>query len=478
MALKNGQDYREDLRGLKPSVYIRGEKLTDVWEDRRLQSTLNLVGMHHDISFEPEMQALAVVHESLVDEPVRRFQHRIQRSMEDSILKVRLTREVTQQRLCGWCLSNMLCLMWATTYETDAKYGTSYHQRFQEYARYLMKNDYDCFWGMMDPKGDRSLRLSQQENLVGLKVVRRNAKGITVRGAKVSTSYACCSREIAVAPCKALVEEEKDFAVSFAIPVDTEGLHFIVREAPHRDNPQGDMECPVGSAIGIAEGTTIFEDVFVPWERVFMCGEWDMAERFPYFFGNLQRQSKCSCLAGHTDLLIGIAALVAEVNGLPMKGHIRDKITRMMIQAETAHGCALGAAAEGEVHPSGIFIPSTTIVNAGLNTIKNVAGEQIQLLHDIGGGILVTMPTEDDYRNPEIKRWMNEFLSGKEGYSTEERLRVLYLAQELAGSKLTGNFLGWAVNASGSPITGEILTREHYDLEKRVGIAKRWAGLS
>ncbi len=475
--IKTGDEYREDLKVLKPSVYIRGEKIEEVWEDRRLQSTLNLVSMHHDISFDPKMKHLAVVEEPLVGEPVRRFQHYIQRTMEDSIKKVHLTREVTQRRICGWCLSNIICLMWAATYETDQKCGTAYHERFVEYAKYLMTNDLDCFWCMMDPKGDRSQRLSRQKNLVGLKVIKRDSKGIIVRGAKVSTSYACCSREIMAVPCKALVEDEKDFAVSFAIPVDTKGVHFIVREAPQRNRPEGDMECPMGTTIGIVEGTTIFDDVFVPWDRVFMCGEWDMAERFPYFFGNIQRQSKCACLAGHTDLVIGIAALVAQVNGLPMKGHIRNKLTKMMMQAEAAQGCALGAAADGEVHPSGIFIPNTSITNAGLNFIKNVAGEQIQLLHDIGGGIIVTMPSEDDYKNPTIRNWMDEYLRGHESFTTEERLRVLYLAQELAGTKFTGNFLGWAVNASGSPITGEILTREHYDLEKRIGIAKRWAGI-
>jgi 4-hydroxybutyryl-CoA dehydratase/vinylacetyl-CoA-Delta-isomerase len=174
-------------------------------------------------------------------------------------------------------------------------------------------------------------------------------------------------------------------------------------------------------------------------------------------------------------LVIGIAALVAQVNGLPMKGHIRDKLTRMMMQAETAQGCALGAAVDGEVHPSGVYIPNTTITNAGLNFIKNVAGEQIQLLHDISGGIIVTMPSEDDYKNPTIRKWMDEYLRGHESFTTEERLRVLYLAQELAGTKFTGNFLGWAINASGSPITGKILTRKHYDLEKRIRIAKKWA---
>ncbi len=477
MAIKTSKQYIEDLKELSPSVFIRGQKIDNVWKDPRLQSTLNLVGMNHDTAFDPELKDIAVVHEPLVDEPVKRFQHRIQRTMDDSIQKVKLVREVTQQRICGWCLSNTLCILWAATWETDQKHDTSYHERFVEYAKYLMKNDYDCFWCMMDPKGDRSKSFSAQETKPGLRIIKKDSKGITVRGVKVSTSYACCSREIMAVPCKALTEDDKDFAVSFGIPVDTKGVHFIVREAPQRENPENDMECPMGTAIGMVEGTTIFDDVFIPWDRVFLCQEWDMAERFPYFFANIHRQSKCSCLAGHTDLACGIAALVADVNGIPFKGHIRDKITRLMMEAETAHGCALGAAVDGHMHPSGIYIPSTSIANSGLNYIKNLAGEQVQLLHDIAGGIIVTMPTQDDYNNPELKKWLDQYLCGSDKYTTEERLRVLHLVQEVAASKFTGNFLGWAINAAGSPITGEILTREHYDLQKRIGIAKQWAGI-
>ena len=166
------------------------------------------------------------------------------------------------------------------------------------------------------------------------------------------------------------------------------------------------------------------------------------------------------------------------MNGLGLKpSHIKEKITKMMMQAETAHGCALGAAAAGSRHPSGVYIPSTIIANAGLNYIKGLAGEHIQTLHDIAGGIIVTMPEESDYGNPKLKEWIDTYLVGTEKYTTEERLRVLYLAQEIAATSFTGYFLGWAINASGSPMTGDVFVRSLYDLQKRTDIAKKWAGI-
>ena len=225
--IKTGNEYKEDLEGLKTNVYMKGKKVEKFWGDPRFKSTINLIAMNHDVCFEEKFKDLSVVNnEELIGQPVRRFAHHIQTTLDDSVKKVKLTREITQQRICGWCLSNTINILWATTYETDQKYKTDYHQRFQAFAKYLMENDYDCFWAMMDPKGDRTKKLSQQENQPGVRVVKKTDKGIVVRGAKVSTSYAACSKYIFVVPCGALSEADKDFALAFA----------VVHEVPEQDS--------------------------------------------------------------------------------------------------------------------------------------------------------------------------------------------------------------------------------------------------
>jgi len=479
MAVKTKAQFVEDLKRVTPRVYIGGERVDSLWNDPRFQSTINLLGATYDFSFDEDFKHLSVVTSPLVNEPVRRLNMHIQTTAEDAVHKVRLTREVTQRRICTWCQSNMLCILWASTYETDRKHGTPYHERCREFVKHLMRNDYNIGWAMMDPKGDRSLPPSKQRTVTDLRITKRGPKGITVRGCKVHTSYAPCATELVVVSCRALGEADADFAVSFAVPVDTKGITYIVRPAPNRPGSSLTMECPIGTAIGAVEAMTVFDDVFVPWDRVFQCGEWDMAGRVPYYFGNIQRQSKCACLAGHTDLICGIAALVADVNGLGMKTtHIRDKITRLMLEAETAYGCAVGAGADGRLHPSGVWVPNELIANAGLNYIKNLSGGHITLIHDIAGGIIVTMPTEQDYRTPILREWMDAYLAGSSRYTAEERMRALYLAREVAASRWTGYFFGWAINASGSPMTNEVVVRAGYDLEKRIAIAKHWAGIT
>ena len=201
-----------------------------------------------------------------------------------------------------------------------------------------------------------------------------------------------------------------------------------------------------------------------------------MCDRVPFYFSSIHRQSKCACLAGHTDMLIGIVALTAQVNGLGMRvAHIRDKLTKMMMQAEVAYGCAVGAAEDGYQHPSGVWVPNALIANSGLNYIRGHVGDHLAILHDIAGGIIVTMPTELDYKNPATKEYMDTYLHGSNDFTTEERLRVLSLVQEVGASRFTGYFLGWAINAAGSPMTNEIVVRAGYDLEKRIKIAKGYA---
>ena len=193
----------------------------------------------------------------------------------------------------------------------------------------------------------------------------------------------------------------------------------------------------------------------------------------------MHRQSKCACSAGHTDLIIGLCGLLADVNGLgKLPSHIRDKLTDMMMAASTAYGCALGAAMEGREHPSGVFLPDPVIANSGLAHIRSLLAPHLAHIHDIAGGLITTMPTEADWQNPDLRPYIQETLSGNSTYSVEERLKVLNLAQDLAASRLTGSLLGFTINAAGSPETNKVLVRSMYDLEDKIQVAREIAGIA
>jgi 4-hydroxybutyryl-CoA dehydratase/vinylacetyl-CoA-Delta-isomerase len=478
MALLTGKEYIESLKEFSPEVYMRGERIEKVWEHPLLRQTINHISSGYDIAHDPEFKDRYTVISPLIDEEIPRLQLHIQESLEDVIAKARLTREMTARRICAGCMSNMLSVTWAMIYDIDAAHGTDYFPRYREFVKNLQRRGQVIAWGMMDPKGDRSLSPSRQEVPVDLRIVKRSPDGITVSGTKVHTTYGPAAHQVVVVPCRALGEDDRDYAVSFAIPIDAEGLKMIARPSPGPSRETG-MESPLSSRYLGVEAMTIFDDVFVPEENIFMCGEWDKAINLPLYFASLHLQSKCACSAGHTDLLIGIAALAAEVNGLGMKtSHIRDKISDMMMSAETAYGCSLGAAVEGTRHPSGVYLPDALIANSGLNYIRSRVGTHLANIHDIAGGLIVTMPTEADWDNPELRRYIDRSLRGSSDFTTEERLRVMNLAQDLAASRLTGTVLGFTINAAGSPVTNKIVVERMYDLEKRIQLAKEIAGIS
>jgi len=473
----SGKDYLESLRKYTPEVYIRGERIDHVTTHPLMRQTLNHIASGYDLMNSPEFRDRAMVVSPLTGEPIPRLQLHIQQSEEDLLIKAELTREISSRRICVGCMSNMLSVTWALIHDLDANHGTDYFPRFTSFVTRLQKSDERIAWCMMDPKGDRSLSPSQQPQPTDLRIVKRKANGIVVSGTKLHTTFGPGVHQVLVVPCRALNEEDKDFAVSFALPIDTKGIKMIARPSPgptHETN----MESPISSRFLGVEATTIFDEVFVPEENIFMCGEWQQAMNLPFYFASLHRQSKCACSAGHCDLFAGAAALCAEVNGLSMNvSHIRDKITDMMIAAETGFGCALGAVSRAGKHPSGVCFPDALTANAGLHTIRSTIGKHIEILHDIAGGLIVTMPTEADWDNLQLREYLEPALRGNPAYTTEERLRAIQLVQDLASSRLTGILLGYTINAAGSPETNKVVIRTLYDLEKRIAQAKEIASI-
>ncbi len=477
MALRTKADYIESLNAYRPNVFINGKKTDSVRDSFGFKTAINQIGVSYDISFDPAYRDRSVVTSSLTGEKIQRNALHIQGSAEDAITKAALTRELTKKYICTFCLSNFLSVTWAFLYDVDRAYGTDYFLRFKDFVTYLQKNDLRAAWGMMDPKGDRSLRPSAQKRLTDLRITKKNKDGIVVSGAKLHTTCGPVMHEVMAVPCRALTKEEQPFAVSFAVPVDTKGITFICRPAPGPKQPV-DTANPLSSKYVGVEAMTVFEDVFIPWDRVFLCGEWDMCATLPSYFASLHRQSKCACSAGHADLMAGTCALLARVNGLsPKTGHISDKITDIAMAAETAYGCAVGSAATGEKHPSGVWLPNALTANSGLNHIRSSLGSHISHIHDIAGGLLTTMPGETDINNPATLEMIDLYLAGGDDYTTGQRLRAMELARDLAASNLCGAIWGFTINAAGSPAASRILVSRQYNLDEMERTAERIAGI-
>ena len=477
MGIITRDKYLDSLRKQKPDVYIAGEKVENVVDNPWFRSNLNHVALTYDLSNDPEYTELTRSWSPLVNEEVSFWTH-IRQDKDDLAKMIKTINTISGRHFCTFCLSMLGGVLWAGTYDIDKVFGTEYHERFKEFYKHIQKNDFRCAIGIMDPKGDRSLKPSQQTDPdLYLRIVEKRADGIVVKGAKLHSTSAPCIHYFIAFPCRVMAENEKEYAISFAVPIETKGLTFITRPAASPLVAK-EIENPISSDHGFVESLSVFDNVFIPWERVFMCGEWEATEALLGLLQRYLRLGKCACTPARVDILIGAATLISEYNGTEKASHIAHKITEMMLASKIGWGCANGAVLNSTNHPSGVCFADLAMCSAGVNYVRSRYAEFVGVLHDIAGGLVTTMPTEADFKNPVTKPLIEKYLQGKVGTSVENRFRLFNLIQDIAASRFSGYIMSSVICAAGSPETNRIDVVRNYDLANRKRITKAMAKIS
>jgi len=480
MKIKNAGDYRESLQMLSPKVFYMGKRIEDVVTHPLTRPHVNSAAMTYALASSRKYQDLFTTTSHLTGERINRFTH-IFGNAEDLITKVRMLRLLGQKT--GTCFQRCVGLdalnaLYSVTYEIDEKYKTEYHSRLKEYLKYVQSNNLMCVGGMTDSKGDRSLPPSKQADPdLYLHVSGKNAKGVTIRGAKLHQTGAVNSHEIIVMPTIALGEEDKGYAVAAAIPVNSPGITMIFGRQSNdsRKLEEGGMDIgnPRFGLVG-GEATIVFDDVFVPWERVFMCGEHEFAGPLVERFASIHRQNYGGCKGGIADVLIGASAAIAEYQGLAKVSHIRDKLTEMIHLTETLYGTSIAAAVEGKPTPSGMFYVNAMLANVSKQNVTRFMFEICRLATDIAGGLLATMPSEADLRSPEVGRYVEKYFAGAAGVPAEHRMRVARLIENISG----GTALVEAMHGAGSPQAQRVMIYRQGGIEEKKRLALALAGIA
>jgi 4-hydroxybutyryl-CoA dehydratase/vinylacetyl-CoA-Delta-isomerase len=364
--------------------------------------------------------------------------------------------------------------VYATSYEIDQKHGTEYHGRFLEFLKHVQANDLMSCGAMTDTKGDRGLSPGQQPDPDQyLHIVERRKNGIVVRGAKTHQTGAVNSHEIIAMPTTALGPGEEDYAISFAVPADTPGLVYIFgRQTNDSRKIESAMDAgnPRYGAVG-GEALVVFDNVFVPRERVFMCGEYEFAYPLVEKFAALHRQNYGGCKGGVADVIIGAAATLAEYQGVSRAAHVRDKLTEMVHLAETLYCCSIACSSEGSPTPSGSWGVDTTLANISKHNVTRFIYEIARLAQDLAGGFMATMPSERDLRHPEVGEYVQKYLQAAAGAPAEHRMRMGRLIESLT----TGIALVESMHGAGSPQAQRVMILRQADLESKKKLALRLA---
>jgi 4-hydroxybutyryl-CoA dehydratase / vinylacetyl-CoA-Delta-isomerase len=438
MALRTPQQYIESLRDDRV-VYIDGKRVNDVTKHPILKITNDWVAMDYVMSNDLRYQELLTDIDADGDRVA--FALQPQRTKED-LLRLREVVKLWARATFGkpsgakFVAKDGLNAVTVVSRRIDKKYGTKYTSNVEAYRKYLQKNDLAFAMGLTDVKGDRGLRPSQQVQHKDfyMRIVEERPDGIIVSGGKAHISQVPACNEVLIAPCHAMKEDDKAYAVAFAIPVNAKGITMISTQ-PEVTEGFSLFDHPISGSVFINDALITFENVFIPNDRIFMKGEWEFAGDTAVMFANFHRLSAETYKAVELELVTGAAVLMAEYNGIEKKAHVREKITWLTMYTELIEILGM-AAVEHCVTEEGsnLVYPNPMIANICKYQFADNWHTATKYLQDIAGGIVATAPSAKDFFNPETHDLIEKYLAGKAGVPTEDRLRMIKLVKDIGSS--------------------------------------------
>lgn len=478
MAIASGAEYIESLRGRNLRVYLFGELVPEPVDHPMIRPSINAVAKTYDLA--NENPTLASAQSSICGKTVNRFLH-VTESVDDVVMQNRMQRKLGQ--LTGTCFQRCVGMdainaLHSVTYEIDEAHGTGYHGRFKEFVARMQEENFVIGGAMTDPKGDRGKGPSDQEDPdIFVHISERRKDGLVIRGAKAHQTGCINSHWIVVMPTMRLREADKDYAVVCAVPVDDPGLSFIYGRQASDTRAMEDGDIDQGNAqYGGQEALIVIDDVFVPWNRVFMDGEVEFAAELVERFTSYHRRSYV-CKTGLGDVLTGAAGAIADYNGVPKVSHIRDKLIEMTHLNETIYGSGLAASHESFETRSGNYQPNDMLANVCKHNVTRFPYELARLAQDIAGGLVATAPSEQDLKSPVTGPILEKFLVGRAGVTAENRIRILRLIENLTLGRNAVGYLTESMHGAGSPQAQRIQISRQMDLDYKMKLAKDLAGV-
>lgn len=473
------EQYRASLRDQR-EVYYRGERVADVTTHPIIGVAVDHGCIDYMMAHDPRYRALAVVRDPETGAEFSRY-YQVPRGAGDLLQRGALiaagTREgATLVVLIKEIGTDALFALMITADILARRGKPEYADRVRRYYELCRERDAALAVAQTDVKGDRSLGPAAQEHPdYYLRIVDQRADGIVVRGAKVHTSAAVNAHEVIVLPTRAMQANDKAYAVAFAVPIATKGLKLVA--SPYGGWKKDPFEFPVSARHKLMETMTIFDDVFVPWERVFLCGEWEAAGLLALTFVKFHRFTAVSYKLPLLEALVGAAAAVAEFNGISSAGHVREKLAKLAAYHTTVQGLVTLAAEQCRTEPPDIAVPNALLTNVAKWHFASNYHAAIQFVQDLSGGLLVTAPGVEDWRSETTGPYLQRYFGGKPGTPVEHRLRMIHLISDLTAS----DYAGWqevlAVHAEGSLEAEKLQTFREYDFGKVAKYARKLAGI-
>jgi 4-hydroxybutyryl-CoA dehydratase/vinylacetyl-CoA-Delta-isomerase len=481
MPLKTPEEYVASIRARKPmKIWFRGEKIKDPIKHPALRSSVETIKRIYELAHHPKFKELLTIKSHLTGNLCNFYTSPLTKQ-EDAIQKTRLARSIAE--ILGCCTfkctgSEAISGLYPTTYEMDKALGTDYHERLKKWLIKVQDEDLTATAALTDPKGDRRLKAYQQKDPdMYLRVVEKRKDGIVIRGSKVNQTGIILANEVVIVPTTTVPEEGKQYAVACAVPADTEGMNYVLGRWPvDLRVGQDELEMvDVGKKYGDHQAMLILDDVFVPNERIFMCEEWQFTAKLMEYFTAVHRLTAGACKSGGVSLLLGAAKLATDAINLSKVSHVRNKLAAMGISAETLYSLSLSAGYEGFQHESGAWIPNSLLAHSAKYQATILPFDAVRYARELMSGIGETAPSAKDLMDDEIGPKIEKYLApAKEGMTTEDRLRVFRLIENLARGT---NWTAMALHGGGNTEAARLMAFRHINLDKLAKLAEVACGI-
>jgi 4-hydroxybutyryl-CoA dehydratase / vinylacetyl-CoA-Delta-isomerase len=478
MPIRTADEYIQSLRNRKLRVYLFGELVEEPVDHPIIRPSINAVAETYRLAEEePE---LATASSKLTGKKVNRFLQ-VTQDVNDVVMQNRMQRRLGQRT--GTCFQRCVGMdainaMYSVTYDIDQAHSGEYHKRFVDFVKHMQQENFVVGGAMTDPKGDRSKAPHEQADKdLFVRVVERRPDGVVLRGAKMHQTGCVNSHWLLVMPTMRLGEADREYAICAAMPVDHPGITYIYGRQSCDERALEDTEIDTGNArFGGQEAMIILDDVFVPYSHVFMDGEWQFAASLVERFTAYHRRSYV-CKTGLGDVIIGAAATIADYNGVAKASHVRDKLVEMTHLNETIYGAGIAASHESKPTSAGNYQCDEMLANVCKHNVTRYPYELSRLAQDLAGGLMVTLPSDADFKNEKTKPLLEKYLAGRPGVSVDNRRRVLRLIENMTMGRNAVGYLTESMHGAGSPQAQRVQIARLADFEAKKRLAKNLAGV-
>jgi 4-hydroxybutyryl-CoA dehydratase/vinylacetyl-CoA-Delta-isomerase len=475
--LMTGAAYRESLRRLRPVVYVDGRRVESVADEPALQPGVQALGVSYDFAHEPALAPLMLAETG--GKTVPRMLH-IDASAGDLLNKLEAVRVLCQETGCAqrYLAHDALNAIGQVSARIDDARGSREHRaRFAAYLEHVQRNDLALGIAMTDAKGDRSRKPHQQANPdTYVHIVERRAGGVVISGTKAIVTGAPYMHEFLVMPCRSMGPEDADFAICCAVPVDASGITIVARPAG-RPGDKVEHGAPLFSRrYGQSTGVVIFDQVWVPWERVFYAGEWEHSGSMTHNYATHHRHTCIAARAGFGDLLIGAGALMCEANGFDpaLKSNLREPMVELIKITEGFYACGVAASVYGTKDPcSGTFMPEPVFANIGKLLLATQIYDMHRLAHEVSGGLIVALPGPEEDHNPATAARLSEVLRANPEVPYDKRIEVARFIEDLSASYQGGWYSVISLHGGGSPAAMKQEIYRNYPVGNKVELVER-----